>query len=265
MSKERDKKVFCPVCNVDVDKDRTYLDLRMCPKCEYHFPLTAEERIRLTLDKASFNPMAENLLTEDCINFPEYLKKIEMDQTKTELEEAVVVGTGTLSGIQVVIGVMDTRFRMGSMGSVVGEKIVRAIQYANYRHMPLIMFCASGGARMQEGIFSLMQMARTTMELGKFHRAGGLYISILTHPTTGGVTASFAALGDIIMAEPNALIGFAGPRVIEQTIREDLPNGFQRAEFLKEKGFLDLVVSREQLRQTLIKILKFHKGVGALG
>jgi acetyl-CoA carboxylase carboxyl transferase subunit beta len=265
MSQGRDEESYCPVCNVDVSKEKAYLEIKICPFCEFHFPLTADERLKITLDKDSFIPIAEGLLTEDCINFPDYIKKIEMDRKKTNLEEAIVVGTGKLAGRQVVIGVMDTRFRMGSMGSVVGEKIVRAIQYANHLRIPLIMFCASGGARMQEGIFSLMQMARTSMELGKFHRDGGFYVSVLTHPTTGGVTASFATLGDIIIAEPNALIGFAGPRVIQQTIREELPKGFQRADFLKEKGFLDLVVSRQELRQTLIKLVNFHKGAGAIG
>lgn len=265
MSRERDRKSFCPACNIDVGKEETYLYLKICSKCQHHFPLTANERIVLTLDENSFSPMAEGILTEDPLVFPDYMKKIENDQKKTSLEEAVVIGTGTLDDIKVVIGVMDTEFRMGSMGSVVGEKIVRAIQHATMYAMPLILFCGSGGARMQEGIFSLMQMARTATVLSKFHLAGGFYVSVLTHPTTGGVTASFATLGDIIVAEPNALIGFAGPRVIAQTIREELPEGFQRAEFLLGKGFIDLVISREELRNTLVKLVQFHKGEGDHG
>ncbi|GAA4725798.1 acetyl-CoA carboxylase, carboxyltransferase subunit beta [Brevibacillus fulvus] len=265
MKPGRDQGIYCPDCDGRVDREKLYHDWKMCPFCQYHFPLTADERLALTLDRDSFRPIAEGLLTEDCLQFPEYLDKIEQDRRKTNLQEAVLAGVGNIGGHEVVMAAMDTRFRMGSMGSVVGETIVRAIRYAHDTRLPLIVFSASGGARMQEGIFSLMQMGRTAMELGKFHRAGGLYISVLTHPTTGGVTASFAALGDIIIAEPRALIGFAGPRVIQQTIRQQLPEGFQRAEFLQDKGFLDLIVSRPALRETLLKLLNFHKGVRAIG
>ena len=180
-------------------------------------------------------------------------------QEKTEIDEAYIYGYGKIKGVPCVIGVMDSYFLMGSMGSVVGEKITRSFEYAMYKRLPMVIFTASGGARMQEGIYSLMQMAKTSAAVLKHSEMGLLYISVLTHPTTGGVTASFASLGDIILAEPNSLIGFAGPRVIEQTIGQQLPEGFQKSEFLKEKGFIDKVVHRNDMKNTLYKILYMHR------
>ncbi|AQS55025.1 acetyl-CoA carboxylase, carboxyltransferase subunit beta [Novibacillus thermophilus] len=236
---------------------------KVCPKCGYHFPLTADERINMLVDGGTFFEYDTDLRTEDPLGFPDYGQKIRKDMEKTGLTEAVVTGEGTIGGYPVTIGVMDSRFRMGSMGSVVGEKITRAIERATEKGYPLLLFSASGGARMQEGILSLMQMAKTSAALERLHREKGLFISVLTDPTTGGVSASFASLGDINMAEPGALIGFTGPRVIEQTIRQKLPDDFQTAEFLLEHGQLDLVVHRHQLRETLTQLLDLHHCKGA--
>jgi acetyl-CoA carboxylase carboxyl transferase subunit beta len=230
----------------------------VCPKCAYHFRLTARERLEITLDPESFHEFDAELEPKDILAFPGYGEKLAKAQEQTGLKEAVVTGTGTIGGHQVVIAVMDTHFIMGSMGTVVGEKVARAAEQALERRVPFVTFAASGGARMQEGILSLMQMAKTAAAVGRLDRAGLLYLSVLTDPTMGGVSASFAFLGDIILAEPGALIGFAGPRVIEQTIRQKLPEGFQRAEFLQEHGFVDKVVPRSQLRQTIITILDLH-------
>lgn len=237
---------------------------KVCPKCGYHFPLSAPERISLTVDEGTFVEYDTHLRTADPLGFPDYPQKVASDMKKTNLTEAVVTGEGTIGGHPVVIGVMDARFRMGSMGSVVGEKIARAIERATEKSYPLILFSASGGARMQEGVLSLMQMAKTSAALERFNRSRGLYISVMTHPTTGGVSASFASLGDINIAEPGALIGFTGPRVIEQTIRQKLPDDFQTAEFLLEHGQLDMVVHRHRLVDTLQQLLDLHtyEGVG---
>ena len=192
------------------------------------------------------------------MQFPGYPEKLEAQTGKTGLKEAVITATGRIEGTPVVVAVLDSRFFMGSMSTTVGEKITRAVEHAAAKHLPLIIFSASGGARMQEGIFSLMQMAKTSAAIERFSARGGLYISVLTHPTTGGVTASFASLGDIMLAEPGALIGFAGPRVIEQTIGEKLPAGFQRSEFQYEHGFVDKVVPRTEMRETLAQLLRLH-------
>lgn len=229
-----------------------------CSRCGYYFRLTPLERIENIVDTGSFIEMFENLNTNNPLEFRGYAEKIEKNIEKTNRSEAVLVGLCKIDGIKSAIGVMDPSFMMGSMGSVVGERIALITEYATRNSLPLIIFTASGGARMQEGIFSLMQMAKTSMAISKHSRAGNLYVSVLTDPTTGGVTASFAMLGDIILAEPNALIGFAGPRVIEQTIRQKLPEGFQRSEFLLEKGFIDKIVERENLRNILSSILSMH-------
>jgi acetyl-CoA carboxylase carboxyl transferase subunit beta len=236
-------------------------NLKTCPKCDYHYPLNAEERIRMTLDEGRFFEYDAGMTAVDPLNFPDYPAKIEREQKKTGLKEAVVTGEGTIGGYPVVIAVMDSTYFMGSMGSVVGEKLTRAIEAAIVKRYPLIIFTASGGARMQEGIFSLMQMAKTSAALHKLSEAGGLYISVNTYPTTGGVSASFAMLGDINIAEPGALIGFAGRRIIEQTIRQKLPDDFQTAEFLLKHGMLDMVVPRKEMRSTLATLLELHGGV----
>lgn len=196
--------------------------------------------------------------TKDPLHFEGYIKKLELLKEKTKIEEAVTVGEGKINGKKIVIAVMDGNFLMGSMGSVVGEKITLAIEEATKKRLPLIIFCVSGGARMQEGIISLMQMAKTTSALAKHSEEGLLYISVLTDPTTGGVTASFALMADIILAEPQALIGFAGPRVIEQTIKQKLPEGFQKSEFLLEHGFIDKIVQRKDMKDTLSKLIELH-------
>ena len=236
-------------------------NLKVCQKCDYHYPLNAEERIAMVLDDGRFFEYDAGMTTVDPLQFPDYVSKIEREQNKSGLKEAVVTGEGTIGGYPVVLGVMDSTYFMGSMGSVVGEKITRAIEKAIAKKYPFVLFTASGGARMQEGIFSLMQMAKTSAALAKFSEAGGLYIAVNTYPTTGGVTASFAMLGDINIAEPGALIGFAGRRIIEQTIRQKLPDDFQTAEFLLKHGMLDQVVSRKDMKQNLATILELHGGV----
>ena len=236
--------------------------LSVCPKCGYHFPIGAYYRLSTILDPGSFRELFEKLPAADPLAFPGYREKLEAAQRKTGLREAAVTATGTIGGRKCVVGVLDSRFFMGSMSAAVGEKITLAIEYAAKNRLPLILFAASGGARMQEGILSLMQMAKTSAALARFSEKGLLYISVLTDPTTGGVTASFASLGDIILAEPGALIGFAGPRVIQQTIGQTLPEGFQRAEFQEEHGFVDAVVPRLQMRDTLAQLLRLHEKGG---
>ncbi len=253
-----DKSVTCPKCGQDSDRKSVAQNLSVCPKCGYHFPIGAYYRLSTILDPGSFRELFEKLAPADPLSFPGYREKVEAAQRKTGLREAAVTATGTIGGRKCVVGVLDSRFFMGSMSSAVGEKITLAIEYAAKNRLPLILFAASGGARMQEGILSLMQMAKTSAAIERFSEHGGLYISIFTHPTTGGVTASFASLGDIMLAEPGALIGFAGPRVIEQTIGEKLPEGFQTAEYLLEHGFVDAIVPRARLRSTLIRLLKLH-------
>ncbi|WP_298530334.1 acetyl-CoA carboxylase, carboxyltransferase subunit beta [uncultured Ruminococcus sp.] len=248
----------CPRCQ-DTSPLSKYEELhRVCPKCNYHGRLSAQERILITVDKESFREFDSNMKSLDPLDFPEYNEKQEELRESTGLKDAVVTGTATIKGSPVVIGVMDSRYMMGSMGSVVGEKIARAFEYATENGLPVVMFTASGGARMQEGIVSLMQMAKTSGAVKLHSDAGGLYIAVMTDPTTGGVTASFASLGDIIIAEPKVLIGFAGRRVIEGTIKQRLPEDFQLAEFMHEKGFVDMIVERRKMRSVLSHLLKLH-------
>lgn len=248
----------CPRCQNTVSMER-YEELhRVCPSCNYHGRLSASERISLTVDKGSFREFDTNMLSCDPINFPGYPQKQQELRDATGLKDAIVTGTAEIRGIKTVIGVMDSHYMMASMGSVVGEKITRAFEYATKNNLPVIMFTASGGARMQEGIVSLMQMAKTSGAVKLHSDAGGLYITVLTDPTTGGVTASFASLGDIIIAEPKILVGFAGRRVIESTMKQRLPEDFQLAEFMQEKGFVDMIVERKKLRSTLAHLLAIH-------
>jgi acetyl-CoA carboxylase carboxyl transferase subunit beta len=233
-------------------------NLYVCPYCDYHYRLNSAQRIKFTVDKGSFKEYDKSLESVDPLGFPGYEEKLKKSKKDTGINEAVIWGTALMDNLPLVIIVMDPTFIMATMGSVVGEKITRAFEFAMQEKLSVITFCASGGARMQEGILSLMQMAKTSAAVKKHSDMGLLYVSILTDPTTGGVTASFAYLGDIIISEPKALICFAGPRVIEQTINQKLPEGFQRAEFLLEHGFLDKIISRTMLRDTLINILKIH-------
>ena len=252
------KWVKCDNCKEILYKEDLHKNLGVCPNCGKHFRLSARRRIKQIIDEGTFEEIGKGLTTEDPLKFEGYVKKLETLKEKTKIEEAVVTGVGKLNDDEVVIAVMDGNFLMGSMGSVVGEKITLAVEESIKRKIPLIIFCLSGGARMQEGIVSLMQMAKTSSAIAKHNDAGLLYISVLTDPTTGGVTASFAMLGDIILAEPNALIGFAGPRVIEQTIKQTLPEGFQRSEFLLEHGFIDKIVERKDMKDTISKLIKLH-------
>lgn len=248
----------CPKCKtINVTKE-IEKNLKVCLKCQHHFSMTAYERINAFLDADSFVSMDDHLQTTNPLNFPAYMEKVEADKLKTGLNEAVLTGVGTLKGQQVSIAVMDSHFRMGSMGSVVGEKITRAVEKATELRIPFIIFTASGGARMQEGVLSLMQMAKTSVALKRHSNEGLLYISIMTHPTTGGVSASFASIGDFNIAEPQSLIGFAGRRVIEQTVREKLPDDFQTAEFLLEHGQLDAIFNRLEMRDKIATIVNLH-------
>lgn len=256
---EAPETITCPGCKKELNKKVIVKRKYVCYECGHYFRVRAKNRIRMVADAGSFTPWDEELATENPLNFPEYEDKVRATQEKTGLAEGVTVGSCTVYGEATVLGVIDSRFLMGSMGHVVGEKITRAIERATEERLPVILFCCSGGARMQEGIVSLMQMAKTSGAVKRHSDAGLLYVPVLTDPTTGGVTASFAMLGDIILAEPGALIGFAGPRVIEQTIGQKLPEGFQRAEFQLEHGFVDAIVEREQLKRTLYEILKAHR------
>lgn len=248
----------CPQCkNIIVTKDLMKI-LKVCPKCDHHLKMTAVERVACLFDEGTFESIDNHLKTENPLQFPAYTEKIESDAKKTGLNEAVLTGTGKIDGYEVAVAIMDAHFRMGSMGSVVGEKITRAIEKATMLGIPMIIFSASGGARMQEGVLSLMQMAKTSVALNRHATKGLLYISVMTYPTTGGVSASFASVGDINIAEPKALIGFAGRRVIEQTVREKLPEDFQTAEFLLDHGQLDAVIHRSELKSSLAKIVRLH-------
>lgn len=252
----------CPKCKKIMYTKELLKNLNVCPQCEYHFTMNARERLDSFLDEGSFEELNREMVSVNPLQFPGYLEKVEKDRQKTNENEAVVTGIGTVGGIKIAIAVMDSTFRMASMGSVVGEKIARAIEKADELSIPFIIFTASGGARMQEGILSLMQMAKTSAALKRFSDHGGLYISIMTHPTTGGVSASFASLGDYNLAEPGALIGFAGKRVIEQTIREELPEDFQTAEFQLAHGQVDAVISRLELKEKVVNILEIHQPGG---
>ncbi len=241
----------CDKCNEIIYSEDMIDNYYICPHCNHHFRIDPRTRLSMILDKGSFVEWDEMLEISDPLSFPGYREKLEHTKRLNNLDEAVVTGKGTINEKQVAIGVMAATFLMGSMGYVTGEKITRLIERATNEKLPLIIFCCSGGARMQEGIISLMQMAKTSQALRKHDEEGLLYVSVLTDPTTGGVMASFAMLGDVILAEPNALVGFAGPRVIEQTIGQKLPEGFQRSEFLLEHGFVDKIVKRNKLKQTL--------------
>jgi len=234
---------------------------QVCPDCGYHFRLSASQRIQQLMDPDTFEPWDEDLVLQNPLQDNKYLEKMKQLQEQTGLGDALISGKGSLGGYAIVLGVMDSGFLMGSMGTVVGEKLTRAIERATQQKLPVVLFTASGGARMQEGIFSLMQMAKTSAALAKHQEAGLLSIIVLTDPTTGGVTASFAMLGDIILAEPEALIGFAGPRVIRQTIGQQLPEGFQTSEFLLQHGFIDQIVTRKEMKEVITKILALHEGV----
>jgi acetyl-CoA carboxylase carboxyl transferase subunit beta len=253
----------CDGCQATLFRKQVEQNLGVCPECGHHFLLAARERIAQLLDSDTFEEWASGLEPLDPLGFNDrrpYPERVRSEQQRTGLEEAAVVGQGFIKGIRIVLGLTDSGFIMGSMGSVVGEKLTRAIEEATRQHLPLVIVSGSGGgARMHEGIFSLMQMAKVSTALGRFHAAGGLYISVLTHPTMGGVAASFASLGDLILAEPKALIGFAGPRVIEQTVRVQLPSGFQTSEFLCEHGFIDRIVHRRDLRSTIAQIIDYFE------
>ena len=253
------KWVKCSKCKEILYKDDLHKNYSVCPNCGNHFRLSSRRRIDQIIDKDTFKEFDLDVKTTNPLEMEDYIKKLETLKEKTGLDEAVKCGIGNINSEKVVICVMDSNFMMGSMGKVVGEKITYSIEKAIELKLPIIIFCASGGARMQEGIISLMQMAKTSAAVQKLNEEGILYISVLTDPTYGGVTASFASLGDIILAEPNAMIGFAGPRVIKQTIGEDLPEGFQTAEFLLEHGFIDKVVDRKNMKETLYKLLILNK------
>ncbi len=250
--------VKCLNCKEIIYKKEVDRNLQVCPKCNYHFRLNAQQRLKYLVDSGSFQEFNQDLEPQDPLKFKDkipYPERIKKAQEKTGLKEAVITGKAKIKGIDVVVAVMDFDFMGGSMGSVVGEKIARAAEAALQERLPFITVASSGGARMQEGMLSLMQMAKVSAAVGRLKEAGLPYISILADPTFGGVTASFAMLGDIIIAEPRSLVGFAGPRVIEQTIKQPLPEGFQRAEFLLEHGMVDMVVPRKQLKDTLHRVL----------
>ena len=256
------RRVKCSQCgeeSANLEWDR---DMQVCPKCGFHAPMDAYYRLSNILDPGSFQELEDKLSPADPLAFPGYPAKLAKLEEETGLKDAAVSALGKVDGRRAVFVVLDSRFLMGSMGTAVGEKVARAAEWADKKKLPLIIFSASGGARMQEGIFSLMQMAKTAAAIQRFQSRGGLYISCFTHPTTGGVTASFASLGDIMLAEPGALIGFAGPRVIEQTIKEQLPEGFQRAEYLLDHGFLDQIVPRSEWRTVLAQLLALHEKGG---
>ena len=250
----------CPGCEETVFRKRVIEEMMVCPECKYHFPIPNDVRLAQLLDEDSFQECDADLEPTDPLTFKDlqaYPDRLDRYQKQTGLKDAIVCGTGRMGGQEVVVSVMDSRFIMASMGSVVGEKVTRCIEAAMELQRPYICVCASGGARMQEGMLSLMQMAKTSAAVARLKAAGGYYITVLTNPTTAGVMASYASLGDLIIAEPGALIGFAGPRVIQQTIKTELPEDFQTAEFLVERGFVDMVVPRQELRAKLIALLAY--------
>jgi len=250
----------CPGCKQAIyQKDLG--QAKICPNCSYTFRISAKERLDLTVDEGSFQELFTGIKTENPLNFPGYMEKLAATKEKTGLDEAVVTGVATIKGQKTALAIMDSNFIMASMGTVVGEKITKLFEHAIEEKLPVVIFTASGGARMQEGIMSLMQMAKISATVKRHSNAGLLYLTVLTDPTTGGVTASFAMEGDIILAEPQTLIGFAGRRVIENTVRETLPDDFQKAEFLQEHGFVDAIVKRTELADTIATLLSFHGGV----
>jgi len=252
--------VKCDQCGAAIYEKTLEANHSICPYCEYHFRMGAQKRLSLTVDQGSFVEINTHIQSTNPLNMDDYDDKLSKGKKLSGLNEAFLSGTATLVGIPLAIGILDSNFMMGSMGSAVGEKVTRLIEYAADKKLPLVIFSASGGARMQEGILSLMQMAKTSAALEYFDKKGLLYISVLTNPTTGGVAASFASLGDINIAEKSSLIGFAGARVIRQTIRQELPEGFQTDTFQLEHGQVDLIVHRKDMRKTLYKLLQFHQG-----
>ena len=252
------KWIKCDACGEILYKDHVRQNLSVCTICGNHFRLSARRRISQIVDEGTFEEFDADMISKNILYYPEYEKKLESLAEKTKINEAVKTGRGKINGNDTVIAVMDGNFLMGSMGAVVGEKITRAIEYATENKLPICIFTVSGGARMQEGIISLMQMAKTSAAISRHNEAGLFYLTVLTDPTSGGVSASFAMLGDIIISEPNCLICFAGPRVIEKTIKEKLTEGFQRAEFLLEHGFIDMIVERKDLKNIIAKLLKIH-------
>ena len=250
----------CPACGQMIYRKQMEANQNVCPECSHHFRIGAVERVRQLTDTGSFQPMFANLSSTDPLKFRDlkaYPERLLAEQIKTGRQDAVVAGVGFVKGRQAMLCCLDLTFMMGSMGSVVGETVTRSVEHATSADLPLVVVSCSGGARMQESGLSLMQMAKSSAALARFDDAGGLFISVLTDPTTGGVTASFAMLGDVILAEPRALIGFAGPRVIQQTIRQELPEGFQRSEFLLEKGLVDRVVHRHELRSEIARVIDY--------
>ena len=252
------KWINCKKCKCIIYLEDLKNDDYVCPNCNYHFNISAKERINQIFDKDSFIEMFQEIKVTNPLEFPGYEEKLKKAEQKSDLDEGVLCGVGNINSKKVATAIMDSNFMMGSMGSAVGERITRIIEYATQNKLPLIIFTASGGARMQEGIISLMQMAKTSAAIAKHDEAGLLYISVITNPTTGGVTASFAMLGDIIISEPGAILGFAGRRVIENTINQKLPEDFQSAEFMLEKGFVDDIVDRKNLKNYLSRVLKLH-------
>ncbi|HFI0091970.1 TPA: acetyl-CoA carboxylase, carboxyltransferase subunit beta [Streptococcus suis] len=250
----------CPACKVILYKNDLGLE-KTCQHCSYNFRITAQERLALTVDEGSFEELFTGIETKNPLDFPNYLEKLAVTRQKTGLDEAVLTGKATIGGQPVALGIMDSHFIMASMGTVVGEKITRLFELAIEERLPVVLFTASGGARMQEGIMSLMQMAKISAAVKRHSNAGLFYLTVLTDPTTGGVTASFAMEGDIILAEPQTLVGFAGRRVIESTVRENLPDDFQKAEFLQEHGFVDAIIKRQDLPATISRLLRMHGGV----
>nr|YP_009391352.1 acetyl-CoA carboxylase carboxyl transferase subunit beta [Platysiphonia delicata]ARW59496.1 acetyl-CoA carboxylase carboxyl transferase subunit beta [Platysiphonia delicata] len=253
--------IKCSQCNFLMFYKTLSNNFKVCPKCGYHFPAFSQDRISYIFDEHTWQPFNTNLSSTDPLGFRDkklYRQRLYEMKTKTGLHDAVQTGIGYVNSIKIACGIMDFRFMGGSMGSVVGEKLTRLIEYATSSKLPLIIFCSSGGARMQEGMLSLMQMAKISSSLYKHSESGLVYFTILTSPTTGGVTASFAMLGDLIIAEPQALIAFAGRRVIEQTIKEELPDNFQTSEYLFKHGFIDLIISRTKMRDIIYKLLSFY-------
>ncbi|HEM6309160.1 TPA: acetyl-CoA carboxylase carboxyltransferase subunit beta [Streptococcus suis] len=250
----------CPACKEILYKKDLGLE-KTCQHCSYNFRITAQERLALTVDEGSFEELFTGIETKNPLDFPNYLEKLAVTRQKTGLDEAVLTGKATIGGQPVALGIMDSHFIMASMGTVVGEKITRLFELAIEEQLPVVLFTASGGARMQEGIMSLMQMAKISAAVKRHSNAGLFYLTVLTDPTTGGVTASFAMEGDIILTEPQTLVGFAGRRVIESTVRENLPDDFQKAEFLQEHGFVDAIVKRQDLPATISRLLRMHGGV----
>lgn len=250
----------CPACKEILYKKDLGLE-KTCQHCSYNFRITAQERLALTVDEGSFEELFTGIETKNPLDFPNYLEKLAATRQKTGLDEAVLTGKATIGVQPVALGIMDSNFIMASMGTVVGEKITRLFELAIEERLPVVLFTASGGARMQEGIMSLMQMAKISAAVKRHSNAGLFYLTVLTDPTTGGVTASFAMEGDIILAEPQTLVGFAGRRVIESTVRENLPDDFQKAEFLQEHGFVDAIVKRQDLPATISRLLRMHGGV----